>query len=148
MAFGPSGRVGPDQEPDAEEERAPRMLQRPADMPPPLERAGSLVPIQDFRRELSAQMQMHSTRWLGTTRATARAWAGRVTGRADRRLMFALAKATDALVHQQDVLVDRLTAQEAITADTVFAYGEDITRLRAEVTRLRNLTARGEPLSE
>ena len=113
------------------------MLQRPADAPLAVEHAGSLAPIQDFGRELSAQLQMRKTRWLGSTRATARAWAGRATGRADRRLMFALANATDALARHLDWLVDRLSAQEALTADVTWAYGEDVTRLRAEVTQLR-----------
>ncbi len=58
--------------------------------------------------------------------------------------MFALANATDALARHLDLLVDRLSAQEALTADVTWAYGEDVTRLRAEVTQLRRRLNAGE----
>jgi hypothetical protein len=142
MALGPSHRVEPGQEPGADEIPPPQMLKRPADVPPAVERAESLAQIQNFRRELEAQRHMRSTRRLGSTRTTARAWAGRMTGRADRRLLLAIADATEALARQHDVLVEHLTAQEAITADIACTYGEDITQLRAEVHRLRSQTTR------
>lgn len=144
MAFDRSRRLEPEHEPDTEDLRAPHMFQRSSEAPPALEHVGSSAPLQDFRRELSAQRPMRTTRRLGSTRATARAWAGRLTGRADRRLLFALANATDALAHHHDVLIDRLTAQEGLTADMAAAFGEDLTRLRAEVTRLRSLAVHEE----
>ena len=40
-----------------------------------------------------------------------------ISGRSDRRLLLALASATEAMATHCDLLVDRLTAQEAVTAD-------------------------------
>lgn len=117
----------------------PSMLHRPADAPPASARASDLAQVQNFRRELSAQLQMRRSPRLGSRRATARAWLGRLTGRADRRLLFSLAQALEALVEHCDGLGDRLTSQEAMTADLAAAYGEDLTRLRAEVAHLNRL---------
>ena len=64
---------------------------------------------------------------------------GRVSGRSDRRLIMALAHATDALATHCDLLVDRLASQEAVTSDVAGAFGEEITRLRAEVVHLQRL---------
>jgi hypothetical protein len=116
-----------------EAERAPRMLHRPADAPPPLGHVGSLDAVASFRRVVA-------DREAGGRRSL-RAWAGRVSGRADRRLLLAQAAATEAVVAHCDLLVDRLTALEAVTADTAGASSEEITRLRAEVVRLRGALA-------
>ena len=62
-------------------------------------------------------------------------------GRTDRHLLFALARATDALATHCDVLSDRFSNQAAITADLGDTLGSDVTQLRAEVIRLRRLVA-------
>lgn len=72
-------------------------------------------------------------------RSKLRAWAGRVSGRADRRLLFAVVDATDALVTSCNQLADRLAAQEAVNADVTAAFGEEITQLRAEVIHLQRV---------
>jgi hypothetical protein len=75
-----------------------------------------------------------------------RTWAGRVSGRADRRLLLALAGATDAVAVQCDLLVERLTTQEAVTADVAGAFGQELALLRAEVAHLqRSITALRDP---
>ncbi len=75
-----------------------------------------------------------------------RSWAGRVSGRADRRLLLALAGATDAVAVHCDLLVDRLTAHEAVTADVAGAFGQELALLRAEVAHLqRSVTALQDP---
>ena len=86
-----------------------------------------------------------SERNAGATRSL-RGWAGRVSGRSDRRLLLAVATATDSVASHCDLLVDRLNAQEAVTADVGSTFGEEIARLRAEVASLqRGLAAlRGE----
>lgn len=66
---------------------------------------------------------------------------GRVSGRSDRHLLFALAQATEAIATHCDLLADRLAAQEAVTADVTGAFGEEITRLRAEVLHLQRLVS-------
>jgi hypothetical protein len=114
-------------------ERAPRMLHQPADAPPPLGRVGDSAPVLSFRR-------VWSGRKAGTG-GSLRAWAGRVSGRADRRLLLALADATEALAAQCDLLIDRFTAQEAVTADVAGAFGQDIAQLRAEVLHLQRQVA-------
>jgi hypothetical protein len=68
-----------------------------------------------------------------------RAWAGRISGRADRRLLFAIAHATDAIAARCDVIADRLATQEAITGDITRAYGEEISQLRSEVIHLQRV---------
>jgi hypothetical protein len=116
---------------------APRMLRQPADAPPPLGHVGDDPTVQSFRREWS-------TRRAGTAlslRSTVRSWAGRVSGRSDRRLLLALASATDAVAAHCDLIVDRLTTQEAVTADVTGAFGEEIAQLRAEVLHLQRVVA-------
>ena len=117
---------------------APPMLGRPADAPPPPGRVGDSAPVLSLRRVLT-------DRRTGTRRSF-RAWAARVSGRADRRLLLALADATDAVAAQSDLLVERLTAQEALTADVVGAFGQELALLRAEVAHLqRTVTALQDP---
>jgi hypothetical protein len=60
--------------------------------------------------------------------------------------LLALAAATEALALHSDVLLERITAQEAVTADVTGAFGQEIAQLRAEVMHLRrSLTAPGRP---
>ena len=114
------------------------MLGRPADAPPPLGRVGDSQPLISLRRILSG-------RRTGTGRSF-RSWAARVSGRADRRLLLALAGATDAVATHCDLLVERLTAQEAVTADVAGAFGQELALLRAEVAHLqRSVTALQDP---
>ena len=67
-------------------------------------------------------------------------WDG---SRGDRTVTcsFALAQATEAIATHCDLLADRLAAQEAVTADVTGAFGEEITRLRAEVLHLQRLVS-------
>ncbi len=112
------------------------MLRQPADAPPPLEHVGDSDLVASLRR-------VRSERDAGTTRPL-RAWAGRVSGRSDRRLLLALAEATEAMVAHCDLLGDRLAAQEAVTADVAGAFGQEIALLRAEVLHLQRLVAAAE----
>ena len=108
---------------------APRMLRRPADAPPPLGPASGTEGVSTFRR-------VWSDKNAGAARSI-RAWAGRVSGRSDRRLLLALAGATEAIAVHCDLLVERLTAQEAVTADVASSFGQEIVQLRAEVDHLQ-----------
>jgi hypothetical protein len=110
---------------------APRMLGRPSDPPPALGHMGD----DESLRSLRALMEARRTR----RPASLRAWAARVSGRSDRRLLDAVAHGTAAVATHCDLLVDRLAAQEAVTADVAGAFGEEITRLRAEVIHLQRL---------
>jgi hypothetical protein len=105
------------------------MLRQPADAPPPLGPVGGTESVQSFRRVVS-------DRSTATTRSF-RAWAGRVSGRTDRRLLLALAGATESMAAHCDQLTARLNAQEAVTADVADAFGREIALLRAEVARLQ-----------
>jgi hypothetical protein len=117
-------------------ERAPRMLRQPADAPPPPGHVGDSAPVLAFRHVWSGR----NARSGGSLRA----WAGRVSGRSDRRLLLALAESTEVLAARCDLLVDRLAAQEAVTADVAGALGQDLTLLRAEVLHLqRQMAPRG-----
>jgi hypothetical protein len=107
------------------------MLQQPADAPPPLTRVQDLEPVRALRSELVSRQRSGP--------ASFRRWAGRVSGRADRRLMLVLAEATEALADHADLLVDRLTTLEALGADATGVLGEELTRLRAEVLHLQRV---------
>jgi len=116
--------------------RVPRMLRQPADAPPPIGHVGDSDAVAALRRVRSE---------TDATTRSLRAWAGRVSGRADRRLLLTLADATEAMAAQCDLLSDRLAAQEAVTADVAGAFGEEIALLRAEVQHLQRRVA---PLPE
>jgi hypothetical protein len=108
---------------------APHTLRRPADAPPPLAPASGTEGVSTFRR-------VWSEKNAGATRSF-RSWAGRVSGRSDRRLLLALAGAVESLAVHCDQLVEHLTAQEAVTADVASSFGQEIVQLRAEVDRLQ-----------
>jgi hypothetical protein len=74
-----------------------------------------------------------------STGRSLRSWAGRVSGRADRRLLNALVDATDAVAAHCDLLTDRINARDAISADVTDSLGEEVARLRAEVVHLQRL---------
>jgi hypothetical protein len=114
-----------------EDAPAPPMLRQPADAPPPL--AHLAGDVAAFRRVVAGRDD-------GRPR-TLRAWAARLSGRSDRRFLQAQAEAMEAMAVQCDLLVDRLNLLEAKTADVAGAYGEEITRLRAEVLHLRRAVA-------
>jgi (p)ppGpp synthase/HD superfamily hydrolase len=67
--------------------------------------------------------------------------AGRISGRSDRRLLSALAEATDAIATQCDLLADRIAARDTVSSDIADSFGEEVTRLRAEVLHLHHLSA-------
>jgi hypothetical protein len=82
--------------------------------------------------------------WAGrnaATRWSLRAWAGRISGRSDRRLLGALAEATEAIATQCDLLADRIAARDTVSADVAGSFGEEVARLRAEVLHLQRLSA-------
>jgi hypothetical protein len=105
------------------------MLRRPAEAPPPLGPVSGTHGVAAFRR-------VWSDRNVATKRSF-RSWAGRISGRADRRLLVALVGATEAIVTHCDLLADRLAAQEAVTEDVAGSFGQEIVQLRAEVLHLR-----------
>jgi hypothetical protein len=105
------------------------MLRQPADAPLPLEPASANEAVQSFRR-------VRADRNATTTRSL-RAWAGRISGRSDRRLLEAMAGATEAMVDSCDQLAARMTAREAVTADVADSFGREIVRLRAEVLQFQ-----------
>jgi hypothetical protein len=114
-------------------EPAPRMLRQPAEAAPPLEHVGTSTPLLSFRR-LRSDRENRARRSL-------RGWVARISGRSDRRLLLALVDATEAIATQLDLLVDRLASQEAMTADITDAFGQELARLRAEVTHVRRSAA-------
>jgi hypothetical protein len=114
----------------------PRTLRQPADAPP-IGHVEDVPALQTFRAVWAGR----TARPAPSMQASLRAWAGRMSGRTDRHLLFALARATDALAAHCDLLGDRLSAQIAVTADLGDALGSDLTQLRAEVLRLRRLVA-------
>jgi hypothetical protein len=110
-------------------EPAPRMLRQPADAAPPLVHVTTSAPLVSLRRVRSDHEH--------GSRGSLRGWAARISGRSNRRLLLALVESTEALATQLDLLTDRVMSQEAMTADITDAYGQDLARLRAELTHVR-----------
>ena len=111
--------------------RAPRMLRQPADAPPPIGHVGTTEVVQSFHRTWSNSN--------APSRRSLRTWAGRISGRADRHLLHAMAETTNAIVMQCDLLADRITAREAVSAEVADALGEELALLRGEVSHLHRL---------
>ena len=72
-----------------ESAQPPGMLGQPADAPAPMGRVGDTESLLTVRRVRA--------NWEAPPRRSLRSWAGRVSGRSDRRLLRALADATAAL---------------------------------------------------
>ena len=137
MALDP--RHGVAGEPERPAGDAPRMLRRPSDALPPLGNLGDTDAVRTLRSEWSSRAERAAPTAAPRTRL--RAWAGRVSGRSDRRLLAALSGATLEVVERCDVLAGRLASHEALTEDLSATLGEELTRLRAEVRHLAKLVA-------
>ncbi len=132
MVFDPHHAVAGDPE------EPPRTLRQPADPPPPPGHVRDTDALQSFFR------LWESRRATGTSPSpgrAVRAWVGRISGRSNRHLLVALAQATESIAAQCDLLADRLAAHETVTADVTGAFGEELTRLRAEVLHLQRLVS-------
>ncbi len=117
------------------------MLLRPPDQTPPLANVAESEAVRTFRLEFATQRQVRESPGRGSLRTSVRAWAGRVSGRADRRLLFAVATATDALAERCDALADRLDSRDALMSEVNEVFGVELAQLRAEVVHLRSLAA-------
>ncbi len=114
------------------------MLHQPADAPPPLGHVRDTDALRSFTRLWESRRDAGSSSSPGRA---VRAWVGRISGRSDRHLLFALARATETIAARCDLLADRLAAHETVTADATGAFGEELTRLRAEVLHLQRLVS-------
>jgi len=123
----------------AQHEPAPPMLGPPMDALPPLAPVSDLGGVRALRRERAARL--NATHATGDVRTRARSWAGRVSGRADRRLLHALAEAVDALATHSDALVDRVNLGLGRESEISAVFGDEVSQLRAEVIHLRGLVA-------
>lgn len=128
-----------------EPDSAPRMLGQPSEAPPSLGHVGDTEPLQSFRQ---AWVSWGTGSHPSSPRRKLRAWAGRVSGRADRRLLSAVAHATDAVAAHCDLIADRLGSLETITGDVTNTFGEEISHLRAEVMHLQRVVASLHPPHE
>lgn len=137
MAFDPHDGLAP----DADASVAPRLLRRPTEAPPRLGRVADGPALQALLHEWSLHGARRRGLWSGSPRDTARLWAGRLTGRSRRRLVAALAGATIELADRCEVLTDRMVTTEEVTEDVATAFGEELSRLRAEVMHLARLVA-------
>jgi len=117
----------------------PLMFRQPLDSSPPWARVGELEAMQALRRDRATRL--HAGEASADILTKGRAWAGRISGRADRRLLRLVADAVEELAAHNDAIVDRLNLQLDREGDVSSAFGEEITRLRAEVIYLRGLVA-------
>jgi hypothetical protein len=122
----------------------PIMFLRPADAPEPLAPIRSGPDMTQLHRawsslSTSAPEQPVST-WRRLLRR-ARAYVNRGLGNPDRALMADLIRSVDAVAARCDELSDRLANQHVVVADVANIFGEDLTRLRAELARVAERAA-------
>jgi hypothetical protein len=129
-------------------ESAPKMLRRPADAPPPL----AAVRDGEHLRSLHmawARLYGSPGDAAGTPSRLQRmrhlSRQARALGRANRELLSLLIHTVDAIALRCDELADRLAAQEGLMEDITVSFGEDITRLRAELLRAHTVLPFTEP---
>jgi len=122
-------------EPTTSEDVQPVMLNQPSDAPPALGPASAAVEIQIFRQ---AWRYRHDNR-PSTVAQAIRGWLARQSGRSDRHLLESMAHAVEALTAHCDRLSEHLAVQEAVTEEISASYGDEITRLRAQVLHLQRL---------
>lgn len=120
-------------------EQPPIMLRQPLDAPPDLGHVGDIDALHKLRHDIRARVRPNNA--PRSIRFRARAWAGKVSGRASRRHLRLLSEAVDALAAHSDAIVDRLNLQLDRESDVNGALSEEITRLRADVLHLRSLVA-------
>jgi hypothetical protein len=114
------------------------MLRQPVDVPTSLGHVGESAAVQSLRALRAGE--------AGRGRWSPRAWAGRFTGRSDRRLLRAIADATEELAAHCDLMVDRLDAQHAVAADVTGAFSAELAQLHAEVLHLQRVArSQGDP---
>jgi hypothetical protein len=109
---------------------APRMFQRPADVPEPLPSVQHGEHVANLHRG-----------WMALTAPSARTprqrllrLARRVRGRSltsDRALIADLIRAVDAVAARCDELADRVQTQHVLLHDMASIFGEELTALRA-----------------
>lgn len=117
-------------------DKAPQMLRRPADATPPLPLLAEGDGVRQLRAALTSLAARDAT---GTLPVRVRAWMGRVTGRRNRYVLEAMARATGEMADRCDELTTRLTDQTALTADVARTFGEELARLRSEVLHLQRI---------
>jgi hypothetical protein len=115
------------------------MLSRPADAPPPLPHVRGGDAVRSLHLDWAA---LHGPNANATPSGVGRRVLDKVRrilspGRGDHELVGALIRAVDALAVRCDELADRLSTQEVLMEDVATSYGEDITRLRADLAQLR-----------
>jgi hypothetical protein len=116
----------------------PRLLQHPADAPPPLEHVSATESLRSFRSAWASQAERALSRSLSIR---FRSWVGRITGRSDRYLTSRTARAIDDIAAHCDALTERVTALEALTSEVAGAFGQELALLRAEVQHLQRTVA-------
>jgi hypothetical protein len=129
-----SDEMSPETRPDV----APTMFVRPADVPEPLVPLRSGMDITKLHRMWSSLSPSgpapHIATWRRVVRR-GRTYVNRGLGNPDRELMADLIRSVDAVAARCDELADRLSNQHVIVADMANIFGEDLTRLRAELAR-------------
>ena len=112
------------------------MLQRPADASPSLPLLAEGDGVRQLRAAVASLAAREAT---ATLPVRVRTWVGRVTGRRNRYLLEALARATVEIADRCDELAARLTDQESLVADVARTYGEELARSRAEILHLQGM---------
>lgn len=122
----------------------PAMFARPADVPEPLPPLRSGADLTQLHRAWSSLSLSGSEQPIAAWRKLLRRgrhYVNRGLGNPDRALMADVIRTIDTVAARCDELADRLANQHVVVADMAAIFGEDLTRLRAELARLAGRAA-------
>lgn len=117
--------------------RPPRMFPHPTEAPAALDSVRGSDEVTRLHRAWAHMAAGASpTTGGGRVRAKARGIVQRFRGQAEHELLGDLIRAVDSLAVRCDELTNRLQHQQAITGELAESLGQEVTRLRAALTRL------------
>jgi hypothetical protein len=124
-------------QPDRMTGHAPRMFPRPTEALEPLESVRAAEEITRIHHAWAQQSGVAPGAMSGPGRLRAKFAAAvrRLRGRDDHELLGDLIRATDALAVRCDELGNRLQHQQVLTAELAESLGQEVTRLRAALSR-------------
>jgi hypothetical protein len=118
---------------------APRMFQRASDVPdslPSVRHGGHVATLHREWTGIATSVEGEGTSWRHRFARLARRLTGRGSLGVDRVMIANLIRAIDAVAERCDVLTERLAHQDIVVDDAVSIFGEELTRIRVQLTAI------------